>query len=223
MTGFSRQTEGDRVQRQSPEPRSSPLIAGNTGPLLTAHARLHPHACAVLSARGQGGRRRAGLARVLLASAQPHPEVGSPSRLPALLLHVREGPGSDCSRYIGDLIVCISFLLLIPKELEAPGGIHHARWSVDGPRGWCAPDRHPRGPGHWIWGCHIGICVTPLCGTRSHEGVRPEPCRPLPSFPQRLGRIHSSEDHPSCHRVLTPSGTVLIIFAVSALYSIIVP
>ena len=39
---------------------------------------------------------KAGLALVLLASAQRHPKLGSPSHLPALLLHIREGPGSGC-------------------------------------------------------------------------------------------------------------------------------
>lgn len=60
MTGFSWQTEGDRIPRQTPEPEILTPISGNTGPLLTAHAHLHPpHLCCVFLTTGvreAGGR-----------------------------------------------------------------------------------------------------------------------------------------------------------------------
>ena len=53
MTGFSQQTERDGVQHQTPEPEILTPIAGNMGPLLTTHARLHPpHLCHIFLMTG---------------------------------------------------------------------------------------------------------------------------------------------------------------------------
>ena len=81
--------------------------------------------------------------------------------------------------------VCISFLLLIPKELEVPEGIHQARSSMNGPRGRHYPDRRPRRLEDRTWDHHMDICMTSLHVTRSRECMGPEPW-PLRTKPSGL-------------------------------------
>lgn len=79
MTGFSQQTEGDRVPSTDPRARGFSPHCWEHRPLLTAHARLHPpHLCYVfLKLWGQRGRRKAGLGPGSAGAAQ-HPKLGSP-------------------------------------------------------------------------------------------------------------------------------------------------